>query len=123
MIVLEDAVDGQSDLTFESLNSDDDLPFSVDGLPLSYDALPGSSEGRPGSSEGLSKEGRKSSGIIEEVEGLNGGEGGAPPWKLWTLLNGTGCSHENCAWGRFSWKINEFLCSIFPLGKENLEYT
>jgi hypothetical protein len=39
------------------------------------------------------------------------------------LLYGTGCSHENCAWGKFSWKMREFRCSIFPLGNENFEYT
>ena len=35
LIVLEDAVEGDSGLSFESLNRNDGLPCSVDGLPRS----------------------------------------------------------------------------------------
>jgi hypothetical protein len=34
---------------------------------------------------------------LEEVDGLEGGDGGAAPLTAWTLLYDTGCSHENCA--------------------------
>lgn len=35
LIVLEDAADGDSGLSFDSLNREDDLPCSVEGLSLS----------------------------------------------------------------------------------------
>ena len=75
LMVLDDAADGESDLSLASLNRGATLPFSVDGLALSRDALSGSEDRRLGSSEG-----REISGLWEEVDGLDGGEGGAPPW-------------------------------------------
>lgn len=77
--------------------SNEGLPGSNEGRPGSRDGLPGSKEGlyscdeydgRPGSSDG--REYDDKSGLKEEVEGLDGGEGGAAP-----SLDGVGASQGN----------------------------
>jgi hypothetical protein len=65
-IVLDDAAEGEDGRLRSSENRDVLGPCSVDGLP-------GSSEGLLGSKD------RVFSGRIEDVEGLEGGEGGAAP--------------------------------------------
>lgn len=108
-MVLDDPADAELGLSTEGRGvvlscSPDPLPNSYDGL-VGYAVLPGSSEGRVFS-------------CLEEVDGRDGGEGGALVRKL--SPNVMGCSKENCS---CSWKIKEFLCSDFPRGKEKVEYT
>jgi hypothetical protein len=112
LMVLDDPADAVLGLSTDARGVD----LSCSAVPVSYDSLvangclPGSSEGRVFS-------------CLEEVDGRDGGDGGAPSRKVLTLLNVSGCSHENCACGRVSWKIKEFLCSVFPRGNEKVEYT
>lgn len=112
LMVLDDPADADEGLSAEAGKVD--LSLSADCLPASNDALdaygclPGSSEGRLFS-------------CLEEVDGREGGEGGASPRREVTLLNASGCSHENCAGAKVSWKIKEFLCRVFPRGNENVE--
>jgi hypothetical protein len=107
LIVLDDPADAEVGLSIDGRGvvlscSADCLPNSNEGL-VGYGCLPGSREGRVFS-------------CLEDVDGRDGGEGGAPPRRA--LLKLRGCSHGNCT---CSWKIREFLCSILPRGKENVE--
>lgn len=106
-MVLDDPADAEVGLSTDGRGvvlscSADRLPSSYEGL-VGYDCFPGSSEGRVFS-------------CFEDVDGREGGEGGAPPRKLSPKLRG--CSHGNCT---CSWKIREFRCRVFPRGKEKVE--
>lgn len=108
----DDAADADVGLSAEARgvvasSSEDGLSASYDSL-VGYGCLPGSSEGRLFS-------------CFEEVDGRDGGEGGAPPRIVLLSVSASGCSHENCVRFTFSWKIKEFLCSVFPRGNENVE--
>lgn len=107
LIVLEESPDAEVGLSTEGRGvvrscSAERLPASCDSID-GYGGLPGSSEGRVFS-------------CLEDVDGREGGEGGVPARRV--SPNVRGCSHENCS---CSWKIREFLCSIFPRGKEKVE--
>jgi hypothetical protein len=78
-MVAEDATDGDGALSLDASVEVDGRPLvSYEGRPGSSEGLPGSNDGLPGSSEGW---GCVTSGLKEEIEGREGGEGGAPPWK------------------------------------------
>ena len=107
LIVLDDPADAEVGLSTDGRGfvlscSTDPVPSSYEGL-VGFCCLPGSSEGRVFS-------------CFEDVDGRDGGEGGAPPRIVSLKLRD--CSHGYCT---CSWKIIEFRCSILPRGKEKVE--